>query len=62
MPYWNQYVVGVPFALTVPETDAERLPIPKARPVVTVGADAALVVKVWSAPWVVPAAFWATSR
>ena len=55
-PYSKVTVVTAPFALTVPFKVAETAVTELAATVVTVGAEAgqAAVVKVWSAPLMVP--------
>ena len=60
VPYSTYHVVACPFGFTVPPSVATVGPTPEAAPVTTVGGDA--VVKRPSLPFVVPDAFFATSR
>jgi hypothetical protein len=60
VPYSTYQVVGRPFGSTVPFSVADVAVTLDAVPVTAAGADA--VVKIPSAPRLVPAAFVATSR
>jgi hypothetical protein len=61
VPYSTWYVVSAPPGFTVPAIAAPDSVIADATPVVAVGfTAAAAVVKVWSAPFVVPSTFVAT--